>query len=448
MNVQTVPWRDGNWKVPFFTIWSGQALSLIGSRIATFALVWWLTDETGSATVLAMATLFALLPNIVLGPFAGVYVDRWNRRTTMIVADSAIAGVSLWLAYLFWTGDIQVWHVYVITFARAFGSIFHWPAMQSTTSMMVPKEHLGRVSGINQAMYGGMNIVGPALGALLLKVADIYHIMLIDVVTAAFAVTPLVFIMLPQPKRTNGNSAVESDSKPSLWADLREGLVYLLDWRGLMILTAMALVVKLALTPAFSLIPLLVTEHFLGDADELAWLEAAFGVGVIGGGLLLGVWGGFKRNMYTSMTGILILGVAMLALGLTPSGGVIIAVGLIFAMGIAVSFTDGPLIAVLQATIDPEMQGRVFNMFGSLISISSPIGLAIAGPVTDLIGIQVWYLSAGALCLGMGAWALFVPSLMNIEDYGHAATEGVEADNETGAGTADSAGEPELIGAD
>ena len=433
MDTQTLPWRDGHWKFPFFTIWGGQALSLVGSRIATFALVWWLTDETGSATVLAFATLFAMLPGIVFGPFIGVYVDRWNRRITMIVADSAIAAVSLWLAYLFWSGDIQIWHVYVIMFARSFGGTFHWPAMQSSTSMMVPKEHLARISGVNQALNGGLNIVGPALGAMLLKIADIHHIMLLDVATAAFAVTPLLFILVPQPQRTNGNGT-DTDSKPSMWAELREGLDYLLKWRGLMILTALALVIKLVLTPAFSLIPLLVTEHFGGEAGELAGLEAAFGVGVIAGGLLLGVWGGFKRNMYTSLLGIFMIGITMLALGVTPPGGFVIAVGLLLIMGAAVSLTDGPLFAVLQGTIAPEMQGRVFNLFGSLISFTSPIGLAIAGPVTDLIGIQVWYVTSGVLCLGMVVWALFIPSLMTIEDYGQTTEANTESDAETSAG--------------
>jgi len=132
----------------------GQAFSLFGSRVVQFALVWWLTQLTGSATVLATASMVALIPEIFLSPIAGAYVDRWNRRIVMILADGMIALASLWLAYLFWIDAAQVWHIYVIMLVRAVGGAFHWPAMQASTSLMVPQEHLTRVAGLNQTMNG------------------------------------------------------------------------------------------------------------------------------------------------------------------------------------------------------------------------------------------------------------------------------------------------------
>ncbi len=154
-----------NWKKRFFLIWTGQAFSLLGSGLVQFALVWWLTRTTGSATVLAGATLAALLPEVFLGPFAGALVDRWNRRLVMIFADAAIALVTFGLVILFWQGNIQVWHVFVALFIRSLGGAFHWPAMQASTSLMVPDDQLARISGINQALRGGMNIIAPPLGA-------------------------------------------------------------------------------------------------------------------------------------------------------------------------------------------------------------------------------------------------------------------------------------------
>lgn len=425
-------WREGRWRLPFFTIWGGQALSLVGSRVAMFALIWWITDETGSATVLALATLFALLPQIVLGPLAGVLVDRWNRRAVMIVADGAIAGVSLWLALLFWSGAIQIWHVYVIMLARELGGIFHWPAMQSSTSLMVPKEHLARVSGLNQAMHGALNIIGPALGALLLAALDIYAIMLIDVATAAFAIAPLLFIAVPQPARQPAKNGDAQPAKGSMRAELGDALRYLLHWRGLMWLTALAMIAKIALTPAFSLFPLLVTDHFGGGASELALGESLVGVGVVVGGLTLGVWGGFKRNIHTMFLGIFAVSGAMLFLGLVPGSAFALGVVLMFVLGMAVSFTDGPLFAVMQSTVAPEMQGRVFMLFGSLITLTSPVGLLVAGPVTDLIGVQALYFIAGALLLGVGVSSAFIPSVQRIEDYAaeiQAAAEAVAPDS-------------------
>jgi DHA3 family macrolide efflux protein-like MFS transporter len=246
---------------PFFVIWTGQAFSLIGSSVAQFALVWWLTRLTGSATVLATATMAAMVPGIVLGPIAGAYVDRWNRRMVMIVADGVMALVALWLAYLFWTGTMQVWHVYVIMFVRSLGGSFHWPAMQASTSLMVPKEHLTRVAGLNQMMHGAMNIVSPPLGALLMSLLPLHGIMMIDVSTALVAISPLFFVHVPQPNggRLPSNQAA-SGGKMSIWTDVVDGLRYVRDWRGMQILLGMAMIINFLLTPGGSLLPLLVTN--------------------------------------------------------------------------------------------------------------------------------------------------------------------------------------------
>ncbi|MBN2304130.1 MAG: MFS transporter [Anaerolineae bacterium] len=427
-------WRGGQWKVPFFTIWTGQAFSLIGSSIAMFALIWWITDETESATVLAIASMFSMLPGIVLGPFAGVFVDRWNRRAIIIVADSVIALASLALVYLFWADTVQIWHIYTVMFIRSLGGMFHWPAMQSSTTLMVPEQHLARVSGINQAMIGMLNIVGPALGAMLLSLVDIYAIMLLDVVTAAFAVAPLLFIAIPQPERKRSappaGDHTAASVQPSMWSDLREAFDYLIHWRGMMMFTGMALIVKLMLTPAFALLPILVTQHFNHGAPELALSEALFGVGVIIGGLLLGVWGGFKRNMHTILVGLILCGAALVGVGVLPEALFAGAVGLLFVVGVAVSLIDGPMMAMMQKTIAPEMQGRVFMLFGSLISLSSPVGLAVAGPFTDAVGVQVLYVLAGGLMLLTTLSIFITSSILNLEDYAGVPENGVIEDDD------------------
>src|SRR5215213_1583348 len=146
---QTAPQK---WAGHFFTIWTGQALSLFGSALVQFALIWWLTQKSGSATVLAVATLVGMLPQIVIGPFAGALVDRWNRRAIMIIADGTIAVFSLLLAYLFATGKVQIWHIYAIMAVRSIGGAFHFPAMSASTPLMVPKEQLTRINGLNQAL--------------------------------------------------------------------------------------------------------------------------------------------------------------------------------------------------------------------------------------------------------------------------------------------------------
>ena len=190
-----------NWAVRFFTIFTGQAFSLFGSSLVQFALIWYLTQKTGSATVLATASLFGMLPQILLGPIAGTVVDRGNRRLIMILSDATIAVFTLLLAYLFWSGSVEIWHIYLISAVHSAGGAFHYPAMSASTSLMVPKAPLSRVAGANQTMQGLVSIVAPPVGALLVAVMATENMLMIDVVTAVMGISPLLFYSFPQPKQ-------------------------------------------------------------------------------------------------------------------------------------------------------------------------------------------------------------------------------------------------------
>ncbi|HXD11375.1 MAG TPA: MFS transporter, partial [Anaerolineales bacterium] len=213
-----------NWAARFFTIWTGQAFSLFGSALVQFALIWWLTQKTGSGTVLAFATLAGMLPQVVFGPFAGALVDRGNRRVIMILADGFIALASLVLIYLFATGQVQVWHVYVIMGIRSLGGAFHFPAMSASTPLMVPENQLTRVNGLNQTLQGLNGMVAPPVGALLISVLPTQGILMVDVATAILAILPLLFLSIPQPERKHISS---TEKKPSLLQDIREAVMYI-----------------------------------------------------------------------------------------------------------------------------------------------------------------------------------------------------------------------------
>jgi len=342
-----------NWKRPFFTIWTGQAFSILGSQLVQFALIWWLTKTTGSATVLAVATLVALVPQIFMGPLTGTLVDRWNRRVTMIMADSLIALATLGLAVLLALGIVQVWHVYLIMFIRSVGAGFHWPAMSASTSLMVPKENLSRVQGVNQFLNGGLNIVSAPLGALLLSILPMQGIVAIDVITAMIAVGPLLFINVPQPERNHNTEDI--DGKTSLWQEMKAGWRYVLGWPGLAIIGLIAALINLLLTPAYSLLPILVTKHFGGQALELGWIESSWGIGIIAGSALLSVWGGFKRRVLTSLIGMVGIGIGTVIIGMVPSSAFYLAVGAMCLVGFMHPIANGPLLAVAQAVVAPDM---------------------------------------------------------------------------------------------
>ncbi|MDX1617055.1 MAG: MFS transporter, partial [Candidatus Promineifilaceae bacterium] len=341
-----LPQPHFQWRRHFFPMWVGQAFSLVGSRVVQFALVWWLTRETGSATVLATATIVALVPEIVLGPIAGAYVDRWQRKAVMLLADTTIALASLLLAYLFWIGAVQVGHIYGLLFIRALGGSFHWPAMQSSTSLMVPERHLTRIAGANQTLNGVLTIISPPLGALLLELIPMAAILLVDVGTAILAILPLLFVFVPQPIKK-----VAAAGAQSVWRDVRVGLAYVRGWPGLMALIGVSLLIKLALTPAFTLLPLLVSDYFRGSAADLAVLQAVSGIGMVAGGLLLSAWGGFKRRIYTAMGGVFVLGLGLLLVGLAPADEFFMAVIGGLVIGLTIPLIDGPIIAILQSTV-------------------------------------------------------------------------------------------------
>jgi DHA3 family macrolide efflux protein-like MFS transporter len=403
----------------FFIVWTGQAFSLFGSALVQFALAWWLTKSTGSATVLATATLVALLPQVLAGPFVGPLVDRWDRKRIMIVADLAIALVTAGLVALFVAGVIRPWHIYLAALARGLGQTFHFPAMQAATPLLVPKEHLARVAGLNQGLQGAIAVVAPPVGALALGLLPVPAVLAVDIVTAAIAVSCLATVAIPRPEPSAAvvAGAATAPGRRGVLADMAAGIRYVRAWPGLVLLMAMAAILNFFLVPTSSLLPILVMKHFGGGPLQLSWLEAAMGVGLVVGGLGLGAWGGFKRRMHTSLLGVSIAGAGIGAVGLVPAGLLGVAVALMFIAGTALSLANGPLFAVMQATVAKDMQGRIFTLVGSLSGAMMPLGLAVAGPVSDVIGVRTWYLVAGAVTVAMAVGAGFVPSLMRIEDH-------------------------------
>lgn len=394
----------------FWIVWSGQAVSLVGSQASQFALVWWLTEQTGSAAVLSTATLVALLPSVVLGPAIGALIDRWSRRLTMIAADAAVALGSLVLAALFLAGNAGPAVVLLFILWRAVGAAFHSPAMQAATSLMVPAEHLGRVQGANQMLQGGIGILAPPLGAVLLGVIGMSGVLALDVVTALFAVLPLLVLAIPEPKRS-----AESAGGTAVWQDIRAGLEYLRRLPGHLAFIAFAAAINLVLVPAFALLPLLVLRELGGGVAFQAWLTAAFSVGLIGGGLLLGIWGGFRSRVRTALLALVGLGAATVVLGLVPAGFLALAVSAMLVVGASAAVVNGSIAAVFQATVPPEVQGRVFTLMTSVATAMTPLGLILATPVANLAGVRAWYLAGGVVCALLGAAAFLVRPIQEME---------------------------------
>jgi DHA3 family macrolide efflux protein-like MFS transporter len=340
--------------------------------------------------------------------------DRWNRRRILILADGTVALATLALLIVFALGRLEVWHVYAALLVRSAAGSFHYPAMQASVVLLVPKEQITRVGGLNQALWGINNILSPALGALLLALFDLGAVLSVDIVTALLAIVPLLFVAIPQPQ---AQERAGVGAAAAVWHDMRDGLRYMWRWRGLRIVLLIGVLGTMVLTPAFALLPLVVNSVFGGGAGQLALAEGAYGVGVILGGLMLAAWRGKVKPHPTAMTGIVGMGFAVLLIGVAPVPYVGLVVAGMFLAGVTQSMMNAPLMATLQQVVDPAMQGRVMAMLGSLIAAVAPLSLAVAGPVADAWGVRVWYIVGGVVELGLGVFGWYSRDLRNLEHH-------------------------------
>jgi len=403
---------NNGWKIPFFTIWTGQAFSLLGSSLVGFALIWWMTETTGSATVLATAAMLEFLPRVFIGPLAGTLVDRWNRRMVMLIADSLTALATAVLIYLVWAGDLQIWHIYLLMLVRSTAGSFHMPAMLSSTSLMVPEDQLTHVQGLNQLLQGLINIAAPMLGALLIAFIPLHSVLALDVATALLAILPLFFISIPQPKL----DASQMEQESSVWQDMRLGFRYVWDWVGLRNIIFLAVLINLITMPAITLMPLLVKNEFSGGALEIASMQSSWAVGFLAGGILLSVWGGFRRKILTATLAMFGTAIGMLLVGIAHNVAFQLALTGIFIAGLMNVLFNGPAFALLQSVVDAEMQGRVLALVISLANAMTPLGLLVAGPLADKTGVSAMFIFASLVFVISGVFTLINPDVRDIED--------------------------------
>ena len=400
------------WKTPFFTIWTGQAFSLLGSSLVGFALIWWLTDTTGSATVLATAAMFEFLPRVFVGPLAGTLVDRWNRRQVMLIADTITALATAVLIYLIWAGTLQIWQIYLLMLVRSTAGSFHMPAMLASTSLMVPEDQLTRVQGLNQLLQGIMNVAAPLLGALLIGFIPLHSVLAVDLITAALAILPLLFINIPQP---NVNASLDQGNT-SVWSDMRIGFRYIWDWVGLRNIIFLAVLINLITIPAITLMPLLVKNEFSGGAMEIASMQSSWAVGFLVGGVLLSVWGGFRRKILTANLAMFGTALGLLLVGVAQNVAFQLAMAGIFIAGLMNVLMNGPAFALLQTVVEEDMQGRVLSLVISLASAMAPFGLMVAGPLAEKTGVSAMFIFASIVFVICGVFTLINPAVQNIEN--------------------------------
>lgn len=397
------------WIGRFALFWGSQTISRFGGAFSGFALIWWVAQTYGTATSLATGVMISMLPGILLGPLIGTIVDRNNRKFFIILSEvvqAVCAGALFVLAYY---QMLEIWHLYTVMFINSLTGQFQYMAIMAATPMLVPTEHLQRVSGLSQLREGAVAIIAPPVGALMLEFIQLEGILLLEVGMSLVAALILLGIVVPNPP------AKPVEEQVSVIADMRAGFRYVLGWPSLLALMSIAMVLNLLFNPAFALMPLLVKNVLQGGALQLAWLEMALGLGMIVGAVLLAAWGGFKRRIYTMALGVLGMGIGAIVLARIEADGLYVAIASMALFGLVQPLANGPILAIIQARVAPEMQGRVMGFMGSMAGAIAPLGLLLAGPISDRFGLQSWYFAAGVMSLLTVPLVLLWPLVRDIE---------------------------------
>ncbi|MDR0661539.1 MAG: MFS transporter [Prevotellaceae bacterium] len=397
-----------SWKKTFAIIWTGQFFSILSSYTVGFAIILWLSIKTESAEVMAYATIAALLPQALLGTVAGVFIDRWNRKTTMILADNFIAFCTLILSILFFMGVEGTWFIYGLLIMRSIGSAFHAPAMQASVPLLAPESELIRIAGINQTIQSVSNIAGPALGALLYSIMDIGWILLLDVLGAAIACTSLTFVKIPQPQKR------ETAEKPNVWKEMKEGIRAMMEQKGLALLFLFSIVVMFFIMPISALFPLMTLKHFGGTPFQMGIIETAWGVGALLGGVFLGFWKVSTNKVIIINLSYIILGISFVLSGILSPQLYILFIVLTALGGLSGALYMASFTTMVQEKIDPSALGRVFSMYGSVSIMPSVLGLLATGFIADAIGIASTFIYCGIIILIIGIANSFMPILLHV----------------------------------
>jgi DHA3 family macrolide efflux protein-like MFS transporter len=361
----------------FVLIWSGQLVSTLGSGLTSFALGVWILESTGSPTLFSLSLAVFVLPNVALAPVVGVVADRWDRRVVMLLSDSGAGLSSLAVAALLLSGELEVWHVYVAGFVNSAFSSFQWPAYSATTSLLVPKEHLGRAGGMTQIGEAIGQLATPAIAGALFVSVGLRVILVIDVLTYLVAVGTLLAVRFPRPEASTGNQAGAS----SFWKEAVYGWIYIRGRPGLFGLLTVFAALNFLLNTAHAMFTPLVLG--LTTPDTLGYINSIGGLGMLIGTLLMSAWGGPTRRVYGIVGAESLVGFATLLFGLGLSIPLMAVNSFWFLFALPIS--NGCSQAIWQTKVAPEVQGRVFSIRSMIAYSTLPLAALLAGPLAERV---------------------------------------------------------------
>ncbi|MEY8461041.1 MFS transporter [Eggerthellaceae bacterium 24-137] len=397
-----------NWLAIIAFIWAGQAVSMITSYAAGYAVVWYVTESTGSALALAVMNIAVMLPIGLISPFGGVVADKHNRKLIMVAADGAVGVISLVAALLILAGDVSIPLLLAVCVARAVGQAFHSPAMMAAMPMLVPDKHLLRINTLDQLLASVAAIGAPAFGIFLYTTLGFSSVMFLDFAGACVAILGLALAKIPTVVDTSAETQ-------HVLANLRDGWHAIAKTRGLVLLIAGVTVGMMIFGPLSAVFPLMTYDYFGGDGYAASIVEGAFGVGMLVGSGILIAWGGGKRLAGLIAVAAVIVGAATAACGLLPSSAFPAFIGLVVVMAVACAWFNGPTMTLTQRNVPDDKMGRAMGLLTAAMGLATPVGVAIGGVLAEVMGIAPFFLVDGLACLALGL-VLYLPKSVRALD--------------------------------
>ena len=406
-----------NWKRNLALFLTGQGITLFGSMLVHYAVMWHITLKTQSGVMMTFIAIAGTLPMFFIAPFAGVWADRYNKKHIINIADAAIAFVTLIMAGAFSLGVDSAWLLLLCLIMRALGLGVQMPAVNALVPDLVPQEHLTRVNGISGSIQSIVMFASPMAGGALIAVLPIQALLFIDVITAAVGISILQFFVAtpehPRKSEHNADGGRLSGAK-RYFAEISEGLQYVSQHSFLKRLLVIASLYNIMIAPASILSQLQVVRGWgdqvwnvlgfsFGPEQRLAALNVVYFTGMTLGGFVMGAWGGFKnksRSMALSMTAQGAFAAGMGVMGLFGEFGLYL--GCVLTTGFFVPVFTAPLIAILQSKIDPGFMGRVFSVLSMMSSLMMPLGMVLWGPLGDIVAIDWLLIGTGTFIFLMG----------------------------------------------
>jgi DHA3 family macrolide efflux protein-like MFS transporter len=364
----------------FTLVWAGQIISVLASTMSQFALTIWAYEESGSATVLGAINTIYILPFLLAAPIAGVMVDRYDRKLMMMVSDLFAVTATFGILALHAAGQLQIWHLYGAAVINGLGNTFQWPAYSAAISTMVPKAQYQRANGMMSLIESGPSVMAPMLAGALLPFIGLGGVLSIDVVTFFLAIGALLAVYIPPPAHSVEGQA----GKGGLLQEAAYGFRYIFARKGLLGLLLFFFALNFTVGMSLSNVAPFILSRTGNNSAALGATQSAWAIGAVVGGLLISLWGGFKRRMKSILIGETLTGLfALLLFGLgssLPYWIIFSALGAVF-----MPFTNGASQAIWQSKVAPDVQGRVFSARRVIAWFPNILTPIMAGALADYV---------------------------------------------------------------